>query len=88
MSDHDEVNRLVQRLIAALTMTQAELARQLGISPGTLYSWSVLRRRPSPENGRRLAELADRHARELAESASRLLRLLNGAPGRQPPRNP
>ncbi len=74
MDEHEELHATVQQLIRALTMSQAELARRLEVSPGTLYSWAVGRRTPSPANSARLAELAERQAAAVAEAARRLSR--------------
>lgn len=63
-----------QRLIGTLTLSRAQLARQLNVSPGTLYSWSVGRRRPGPKNVARLSEIAEQHARTIAECVAELSR--------------
>lgn len=63
-----------QRLVGALTLSRTQLARQLNVSPGTLYSWMVGRRRPGPKNVERLIEVAEQHARTIVACAAELSR--------------
>lgn len=49
-----------------------DVAAEAGVSYSALYSWSTGRRRPSRENVKRLAGLAERRATRLSRLAERL----------------
>ncbi len=70
MADQDDV---LARLIERLCSSREEVSEALGVSPSTLYSWSVGRREPRPDNRRQLVELARRRSRELVDLADDLL---------------
>jgi len=70
----------VRRLVEALTLSRTELAQQLDVSPGTLYSWIVGRRRPGRKNIERLVEVAERQAETIRACANELAR---SAPSRE-----
>lgn len=68
----------VQRLVGILTLSRTELARQLDVSPGTLYSWMAGRRRPGPRNVERLVEIAERHAETIRACLAEIARSTPG----------
>lgn len=71
----DDAEKVARGLVELLCRGPRDLARELRVSYGAVYAWSVGRRRPKPEHALRLAELAERRARCLSESAKRLKRL-------------
>jgi transcriptional regulator with XRE-family HTH domain len=57
VEDESDTLSLGERVLRArkrLGMTQKDLARQLGVDPGTLTHWEHGRRRPMPENRAKL----------------------------------
>lgn len=80
------ISRIVKPLLAALSMDRKQLAQEIRVTYATLYAWSVDRRRPSPKNAERLAEVAEQRARELDRLADRLRGIMaereNGAVAR------
>lgn len=63
---------LVEKILDKMRPKVSALSDALGVHRRTLNYWMKGERSPSPENARRLAELADQQADELLALARRL----------------
>ena len=82
---HEEQNaaEIIQELLDLLAGSRQSLARQAGVTYGSLYSWGVRRRLPNPQNALRLAEIAEERGQSIVELANRLRSVLE--PGSRKP---
>jgi transcriptional regulator with XRE-family HTH domain len=66
--DHEPPDPLgddLAKLLRLMTLSDGQLAREIGVSSATVRSWRTGRRKPSPRNSRLLAASARNHARTL-----------------------
>lgn len=68
----DEAAMLAKQTMEALTPEMQEMADDLGVSYSSMKFWKTGDRTPSPENMRKLADLADEKADQLLTLAGRL----------------
>lgn len=70
----------VARTLAALTPSVRELARETHVTYASLYAWAAGRRSPTSVNLRRLADVAERRARQLMSLAGELRQVADSDP--------
>lgn len=70
--DLDTIHACIERIIALTAGSIEELATETGVSYATLYGWATDRRTPTTEHLLSLAEIADRRADALRETAALL----------------
>jgi transcriptional regulator with XRE-family HTH domain len=71
---------VVARTLATLTPSVRELAREVHVTYASLYAWAAGRRSPTGTNLTRLAEAAERRARQLLSLAAELRRIAEADP--------
>ncbi|MDX1674292.1 MAG: helix-turn-helix transcriptional regulator [Longimicrobiales bacterium] len=67
-----DIAKLVEGLLDCTAGRLEDVAREAGVSYSALYSWATGRRRPSEENLKRLAAVAERRAERLSRLARHL----------------
>lgn len=72
---------LTEKMLKRMRPRVSALADALGVHRRTLSYWMEGERSPSPENARRLAELADEQADDLLALSARLRRNANEREG-------
>lgn len=68
----DEAAMIAKKTMETLTPEMQEMAESLGVSYSSMKFWKTGDRTPSPENMRKLADLADEKADRLLTLAGRL----------------
>ena len=63
---------MIQSILEAAPLTIDSLAKEAGVSRGTLYLWMNGKRNPTPENLAALADALERRGGELKELAEQL----------------
>lgn len=69
---------LIDELLDTTAGRLEDVAAEAGVSYSALYSWATGRRRPSPENLKRLADVATERADRLSDLAHGIRRRING----------
>ncbi len=73
-----EVSMLAQRALQALTPSLRYVSEETGLNYGTLRTWRAGIRSASPDNLRKLAEMADQQADKLRGLAVEMRRVADG----------
>ena len=72
MGTSEWVREMIQSILEAAPLSIDSLAKEAGVSRGTLYMWMNGKRNPTSENLTALADALDRRGGDLHELAKRL----------------
>ena len=72
MGTSEWVREMIQKVLEAAPLTIDGLAKEAGVSRGTLYLWMNGKRNPTSENLVALADALDRRGSDLHELAEQL----------------
>ena len=72
MGTPEQVREMIQKVLEAAPLTIDSLAKEAGVSRGTLYMWMNGKRNPTSDNLAALADALDRRGGDLHELAKQL----------------
>ena len=72
MGTPEQVREMIQKVLEAAPLSIDSLAKEAGVSRGTLYLWMNGKRNPTSENLAALANALERRGGELQELAEQL----------------